>query len=60
MLKTWWKIIKTAVWVVGGLLSFFFLIELLRAYQTLYKLHPIAAYGFVVALAAVTIWVFWY
>ncbi len=60
MLKTWWKIVKTAVWAVGGLLSFFFLIEILRAYQTLYKLHPVAAYGFVVALVAVTIWVFWY
>lgn len=60
MLKTWWKIIKTAVWVVGGLLSFFFLVEILRAYQTLYNFHPVAAYGFVVALVAVTIWVFWY
>ncbi len=60
MLKTWWKIIKTAVWVVGGLLSFFFLVEILRAYQTLYNFHRVAAYGFVVALVAVTIWVFWY
>ncbi len=60
MLKTWWKIIKTAVWLIGGLLSFFFLIEILRAYQTLYAFHHVAAYGFVVALAAVTIWVFWY
>ena len=60
MLKTWWKIVKTAVWAIGGLLSFFFLIELLRAYQTLYKLHAFAGYGFVAALVAVTIWVFWY
>jgi len=60
MLRTWWRIIKTSVWIVGGLLSFFFLIEILRAYQTLYGFHPVAAYGFVAVLVAVTIWVLWY
>lgn len=60
MLKTWWRIIKTAVWLIGALLSFFVLIELLRAYQTLNAFHPIAGYVFVFVLAVVTITVFWY
>jgi len=60
MLKTWWKIVVTAVWVIGGLLSFFFVIEVLRAYQTLRAFHPVAGYAFVIVLASLTIWVFWY
>ena len=46
MFKTWWKIFKTTVLVVGVLLSFFVVIELIRAYQTLHGLHPLAAYVF--------------
>lgn len=60
MIKTWWKIIRTAVWLIGGLLSFFVLIELLRAYQTLNAFHPIAGYIFIFVLAAITISVLWY
>ena len=60
MIKTWWKIIRTAVWLIGGLLSFFVLIELLRAYQTLNAFHPIAGYVFVFVLAIITISVLWY
>ena len=60
MLKTWWNIIVTAVWIIGALLSFFCFVEILRAYQTLYSFHPIAAYIFVVVLSALTIWIFWY
>jgi len=52
--------VVTAVWIIGGLLSFFFLIEVLRAYQTLHNFHPAAAYVFVIVLASMTIWVFWY
>jgi len=60
MLKMWWKIVVSAVWIIGGLLSFFFFIEILRAYQTLHGFHPAAAYIFVIVLACLTIWVFWY
>lgn len=60
MLKTWWRIIRTAVWLIGGLLSFFVLIELLRAYQTLSAFHPVAGYVFVFVLFVVTVCVVWY
>ena len=60
MLKTWWKIISTAVWLIGGVLSFFAFIEILRAYQTLYNLHPFAAYIFLFVLLVITVCVFWY
>jgi len=39
-----------AVLVVGVLLSFFAVIELIRAYHTLHQLHPYAGYGFVLLL----------
>ena len=50
MLKNWWKTIKTAALIFGCLLSFFAIIELLRAYQTLYNFHPLAGAVFVVLL----------
>jgi hypothetical protein len=50
MLKNWWKTFKTAVWIFGGLLSFFAIIELLRVYQTLYNFHPLAGAVFVILL----------
>ena len=50
MLKSWWKTFKTAVLILGGLLSFFAIIELLRAYQTLYNFHPLAGAAFAVLL----------
>lgn len=56
MLKTWLKVIKTGLLVFGVLLSFFAFIEILRAYQTLYDLHPIAGYTFVGIIAAGLIW----
>jgi len=60
MLKTWWKIIRSAVWLIGGFLSFFAFIEILRAYQTLNSFHPFAGYLFLFVLSVVTICVFWY
>jgi hypothetical protein len=56
MLKTWLKIIKTGLLVFGVLLSFFAFIEVLRAYQTLYDLHPIAGYTFIAVIAASLLW----
>ena len=50
MLKNWWKTFKTIAWIFGGLLSFFAIIELLRVYQTLYNLHPLAGAVFIVLL----------
>jgi hypothetical protein len=52
MLKNWWKTFKIVAWIFGGLLSFFAVIELLRVYQTLYNLHPLAGAVFVVLLLA--------
>lgn len=60
MLKTWWNIVVTAAWIIGGLFSFFFPIEVLRAYQTLHDFHPVAGYVFLFAISCLTVWVFWY
>jgi uncharacterized membrane protein YcjF (UPF0283 family) len=46
VLRTWWKIIRLVVIGIGLLLSFFAVIEIIRAYQTLQELHPAAGYGF--------------
>ena len=56
MLKTVWKLIRTAVIVVGALLSFFAVLEMIRAYQTLYAFHPIAGYGFVAVVIGLLAW----
>ena len=56
LLKTWLKIIKTGLVVFGALLSFFVFIEVLRAYQTLYELHPTAGYAFIAVIAAGLLW----
>lgn len=56
VLKTWFRIFKTVLLVFGALLSFFAFIEILRAYQTLNELHPVAGYIFVGVIAALLIW----
>jgi len=56
MLRTWWKILRFVVLAVGMLLSFFAVIELLRAYQTLYEFHPAAGFVFLGLLVCGTIW----
>ncbi|MCK5000336.1 MAG: DUF697 domain-containing protein [Anaerohalosphaera sp.] len=60
MLKTWWKIIRTIVIAVGVLLTFFAVIEIIRAYQTLYLLHPIAGYAFLAVLLGLLLWLIVY
>ncbi len=56
MLKTIWKLIRTAVIVIGVLLTFFAALEVLRAYQTLHNFHPIAGYTFAAAVIGLLIW----
>jgi len=56
MLKTIWRLVRTAVIVAGVLLSFFAVLELLRAYQTLYNFHPIAGYVFVAIVIGLLAW----
>lgn len=60
MLKTWWRIIRTTIIAIGVLLSFFAVIEAIRAYQTLRDFHPIAGYLFVGVLTCAVIWLIWY
>jgi uncharacterized membrane protein YcjF (UPF0283 family) len=56
VLKTIWKLIRTAVIVIGVLLTFFAVLELLRAYQTLHNFHPIAGYAFAAAVIGLLAW----
>jgi uncharacterized membrane protein YcjF (UPF0283 family) len=60
MLRTWWKIIKTAALAIGLLLSFFAVIEVIRAYQTLHELHPAAGFVFLGLLACGIVWIVGY
>jgi uncharacterized membrane protein YcjF (UPF0283 family) len=56
MLKTAWKLLRTAIIVIGVLLSFFAVLEVLRAYQTLYVFHPWAAYVFLAVVLGLLVW----
>jgi uncharacterized membrane protein YcjF (UPF0283 family) len=60
MLASSWKLFKRCVLVFGVLLSCFAVLECLRAFQTLYELHPIAGYAFVGILVAGFLWLAWY
>jgi len=60
MLREWWKLFRSIVLAVGVLLSFFVLIEVLRAYQTLHEFHPTAGFVFIGLLACGTIWIVGY
>ncbi len=60
MLASSWKLFKRCVLLIGVLLSFFAVLECIRAYQTLYELHPIAGYAFVGILLVSFCWLFWY
>ncbi|MBP8606246.1 MAG: DUF697 domain-containing protein [Phycisphaerae bacterium] len=56
MLKTVWNLIRTGVIVVGVLLSFFAVLEVLRTYQTLHAFHPWAGGLFLAAAVGLVIW----
>ena len=60
MFEHWWKIIRAAALVTGGLLSFFIFIEVLHAYQVLSGVHPIFGYGFLVILLSGAGWAIGY
>lgn len=60
MLKTIWKLVRTAVVVIGVLLSFFAVLEILRAYQTLYNFHPVAGYIFAAIVVGLLLWLVFY
>ena len=49
-LRTIWRLVRTIVLVVGVLLSFFAVLELVKAYNTLHEAHPWAGYGFLILL----------
>jgi uncharacterized membrane protein YcjF (UPF0283 family) len=48
MISYWFRIARRALIAAGVLLSFFALIEIARAYQTLHQFHPWAGYAFLV------------
>lgn len=52
MLSTWWKTIRFVAVTIGSLFSFFAVIEVIRAYETLAGLHPAAGYVFLGLLGA--------
>ena len=52
--------LKSILVIVGGLLSFFAIIELIRVYQTLHALHPITGFVFIVILGLAIIWIIGY
>lgn len=56
MLKSVWKLLRTAIIVIGVLLTFFAVLEVLRAYQTLYHFHPWAAYVFLAVVLGLLAW----
>ena len=52
------KIISKVVTIAAVVLAFLLAMELIRAYQTLYGLHPWAGYAFLALLAVGLIWTF--
>jgi len=56
MLGKWFRIVRMAVILVGALFSFFALIEVVRAYQTLYGVHPAVGYVFVAVVVVLVVW----
>jgi hypothetical protein len=53
-----WKNIRTIITVICVFFLFFFLIEIIRAYQTLYQLHPFFAILFIILLCCGSVWLF--
>jgi hypothetical protein len=49
-IKLLWRIVCRAAVLVGVGLSFFAVLELVRAFHTLYTIHPVVGYLFVVLL----------
>ena len=60
MLRHWWKVLRTVVVAVGVAFSFFAVIEILRAYETLYNVHPAVGVGFLILLGCGAAWLVGY
>ncbi len=50
MLKQSWKTLRTLALIIGVLLSFFAIIEILHAYEILARVHPVLCFAFLLAL----------
>lgn len=50
MLRAVWRGVRNAAIIVGVALSFFAVIELIRAFETLQAVHPVLGYGFLALL----------
>ena len=59
-IKLLWRIVCRSAVLVGVLLSFFAILEVVRAFHNLYTIHPAAGYGFLVLLLGLAVWGFWY
>lgn len=55
-----WKIIRTIVLVVGGLLSFFAIVELIRIYTILRDAHPVLGYSYLAVIILGSLWLILY
>ena len=55
-----WKIIRAITLLSGVLLSFFAVIEVIRAYNTLYQLNEFAGYAFLSVIGIIFIWLIIY
>ncbi len=58
MLNDLFRTIKACLVAAGILLSFFAVLELIRAFETLYNLHPAAGYVFLLILLVGSAWLF--
>ena len=56
MLVRWFRLLRTAVIVIGAVFSFFALMEVVRAYQTLRGVHPILGYVFLAVILLLVAW----
>lgn len=56
MLKDLFRTIRACFLLTGILLGFFAFLELIRAFQTLYALHPLAGYVFIAVLLGGGLW----
>ena len=55
-LRHWWKIIRTAILVIGVLLSFLAFVEVLHVYVILRDAYPLLGYAFLLLIATGLIW----
>ncbi|MDV2502915.1 MAG: YcjF family protein [bacterium] len=59
-LRDWLRLLRKVVLAFGVILSFFAILEILRAYQTLYFFHPYVGYAFLGAIIVGVIWLVTY